>query len=141
MLSKRDDKAERIAEAAGMAAAYHLYARFVENKKMLRAQRTMATSSAAEMPMVGRDSGFVRLGSLSSGQNEVTGHYGFSNAHAGMTANQTEVTKPKIEQAVDILTSDKLLRRLTLRELEDKFPSIGRNTWGDAKQRLKKNQQ
>jgi hypothetical protein len=133
MLSKRDDKAERIAEAAGMAAAYHLYARFVENKRMLRTQRSMATSSAAEMPSVGYHS--VTLARV--GQNGKTANINRPSDGAGLSASQNVETKTKVDFAVDLIMSDKTLKRLTTRELEELYPDISRSTWATAIKRAK----
>jgi hypothetical protein len=119
MQSTSSDKDVRALEAAGLTGAAALLSRLKERQRERRSG--LAMSSALDMPDVGT-SGVIRVTSLVTDDREVT----------DAPANDK---RSKVDTAVVMLTDDKALRSLTLRELENRT-GIGRNTWAVAKRRI-----
>lgn len=119
MQGNADDKPRQMAEAAGLTAAMYLYGRLKENQ---RARRISAVTAADMIRDTGAISGTIPV-TMTDDVPEPT---------------EGEPSKPKrskIDTAVEMLTNDRTLRKLTTRELEEKT-GIGRNTWATAKKRL-----
>ncbi len=117
--SSGDNKFERSLEAAGATGAAALLARLKEHQRSRRSGLAMA--SAFDMPDVGT-SGIIRVTSPVTDDRKVT----------DAPANDK---RSKVDTAIVMLTDDKTLRSLTLRELENRT-GIGRNTWAVAKRRI-----
>lgn len=129
MQSSADDKPRAIAEASGLTAAMYLYGRL----KDLQRARRMAAAVASDLPDVGL-SGTVSVTPFVTGQDSGD-QFDPESDGPDVTSGQGRAKKSKIDTAIDMLKSDRTLRKLTTRELEEKM-GIGRNTWATAKKRL-----
>ncbi|SRR5258708_6891440 len=119
MQGSADDKPSRIADASGLTAAMYLYGRLKENQ---RARRISTVTAADIAHDIGAISGTIPV-MMTDDVPELI---------------ESEPSKPKrskIDTAIEMLTNDRTLRKLTTRELEEKT-GIGRNTWATAKKRL-----
>jgi hypothetical protein len=133
MNSNVEDKSARIAESTGLTAAMYLYGRLKDAQRSRRMQA--AFSSAANMPSSGVG-GTLPIpvtnpetqDSQESRQNE--------DKSPDSDAVKPAAKMSKIDTAIGLLKSDRTLRKLSTRDLEDKYPEIKRNTWATAKQRL-----
>jgi hypothetical protein len=131
MQSNADDKPRRIAETAGVAGAALLYARL---KDAQRTRRQIAAASPLAVPQSGT-SGRVSVTGFDTNGQGVTSDGVLGAWGSGQTDGQESGQRSKIDTALDLLSNEPVLRRLTVRELEDRYPDIGRNTWATAKRR------
>jgi hypothetical protein len=132
MQSTADDKPEQIANAAGLTAAMYLYSRLKDTQKT---RRLAASASAADLPEANL-SGTIRVPSFVTGTSDSTSNWDKSDSDSGYRNGQKPTKTTKIDQAVALLKEDKTLRKLTVRDLESRYPDIRKNTWATAKKRL-----
>jgi hypothetical protein len=134
LASNVDDKAARITQEAGFAAAMYLWGRFQDAQRQSRRAQVPVTS-AANMPLAGVG-GSILLPVTKPETDEGDEHAPEQDKPLDTIADKTPAKMSKIDRAIDMLKSDRTLRKLSTRDLEERYPDIKRNTWGTAKQRL-----
>jgi hypothetical protein len=120
MQSNAGNKDVRALEAAGLTGAAALLARLKERQRERRSGLAMA--SAIDMP------------SLTRSQGPVSGTFRVAEVPDVPTSIRGE-KRSKVGTAVDMLTADRNLRKLSNRALQART-GIGRNTWSAAKRRI-----
>lgn len=126
MQSNAVDKPTAIMDAVGITGAAFLMGRIKEAQK----QRRAAAVVAAEMPL----SVASGVQSVSIMDNQQTEDATDTHGDAIVAVDKIET---KVDRAIELLKIDRSLRKLTTRQLEERFPDIGFRTWATAKNRLK----
>ncbi len=131
--SNVDDKSARIALSTGLTAAMYLYGKLRDEQRTRRQQGAMA--SAADMPTMGIG-GTVPIPMTKPAPDASEEAAPVEDKGTDNSADKTPAKMSKIDTAIDMLKTDRTLRKLSTRDLEEKYPQIKRNSWATAKQRM-----